>query len=438
MNMRVLISLPNALASLFKGLGDGKQRSDHEYIKRERSADGTHWVYTYAGGIEQTGMALDDKPAGPVHQIAAPVDIESPQAQIAMADLQPAPATPAKKLRVDRYGNYGLVEMLHHLLPKKRKKFAAYKDDHKIRQRVKRDVEIDISWYMIKEQSQEQQAVIEQQARDFLADYVDPYYMADSDGKVFEQYRGMDEEPLNCAVRLLINLWASTSGDTNKHAMAMQIAAIREFKLENVEMNHMGRMSGRDYPEYREFAHNFVEKYGPFLQRFLRAQYDHTQHEFQQHKGGPTVVVYRGVKYEHKNESPPPELAALGPHGGQVTTRLQPMSSFAAMYEDADIFAGNAEHHLASADEYTGYIMAIEVPNNMILSTARTGYGCLHESEVVILGGEYEAFVMPAQRYTGETQQHEWHRDRPITRVKKARTQADFIRAAKKAKVWSD
>jgi hypothetical protein len=63
----------------------------------------------------------------------------------------------------------------------------------------------------------------------------------------------------------------------------------------------------------------------------------------------------------------------------QDTSIMRPISSWSASYDTA---AGS----FAGAAETGGVIMTAQVPASQILSTPRTGFGCLNEHEFTVLG----------------------------------------------------
>jgi hypothetical protein len=188
----------------------------------------------------------------------------------------------------------------------------------------------------------------------------------------------------------LIGGWAGSSNDSSPQALAMQDAAARVFGLgENVAGWDMSEnvAEGRDY---------YTEHHGPLFESFLRAQYDNTQ-EMLEEEGVGTVSLYRGVKlgysesgesigdtggtdYETDLSAAVDSRLAAGETEGQFPDQLvelRPLSSFASAQGSAAAFEG---------DE-TGALFTAAVPHERILGTYGTGFGCLGENEVVVIGG---------------------------------------------------
>lgn len=121
------------------------------------------------------------------------------------------------------------------------------------------------------------------------------------------------------------------------------------------------------------------------------------------HKGGHPVAVLRetGVRgapriYVSGNtkafeQLTAPEEFTRGTH----RVRLNPLSSWTVNPYAARFFATNN-----GRDPARGVILRVKVPAELVHSLPFTGLGCLNEGEVVLLGGEYTADVIPTA-YTG-------------------------------------
>jgi len=100
--------------------------------------------------------------------------------------------------------------------------------------------------------------------------------------------------------------------------------------------------------------------------RFLRAMYDETQERLRS-LGVPAdefVTLYRGVRIP--GEWYRDDVAAY--EGNAI-------ESWSTSIQVAVSFAGNQQ------------VLDAAIPANRIISTATTGFGCLVENEVVVLGG---------------------------------------------------
>ena len=171
--------------------------------------------------------------------------------------------------------------------------------------------------------------------------------------------------------------WADTSGDSDEVALAMQKAVEDEFGLKGakdptfrVEVEHGEDPAKKAVDVYRE--HSEV------LRGVVRAEYDATQ-AWLKTNGLTSVTLYRGMNVD---------MATSGAFkgGGEADAMLQPQSSFSS---DPRIAIGFA-HSFGGG----GVVMAAHVPAERVLSTCRTGCGCLFEGEAKVLGGRLPAFVV--------------------------------------------
>lgn len=224
---------------------------------------------------------------------------------------------------------------------------------------------------------------------------------------------------------LAINSWAQTSGDHDPTAIQFQIAAENEFGLEPNEfvMDAYNRIIQDWGPERDKVLFNEQEMRG--ARKFLRAQYDLTQ-QMLQDAGIDSVYLYRGMKFGSTDTDPSvpseikqavddarerfyaddkrwSELAADDPSDENLrvignppkmkdyaattitTIHQNPLSSWAHDFNSAATFAvGN----------YTMAVVGTRVDRRRILSTPFTGFGCLNENEMVVLGDvDMDGFV---------------------------------------------
>lgn len=164
-------------------------------------------------------------------------------------------------------------------------------------------------------------------------------------------------------VKEFIDQWARTSGDSSPESIAMQLAAKEEFKLAKVPLEHLDRQrQAEDLLGGSRKSSDGVDYSRKTLRTFLRAQYEATQ-EWLKKEGLENVTVARGAVYER---------GAIA--DGIGTLSLQPLSSFSSRLDVAQGF-GTTVH-------------IVRVPSSAVLSTSRTGAGCLQELEVIIAGGD--------------------------------------------------
>lgn len=195
------------------------------------------------------------------------------------------------------------------------------------------------------------------------------------------------------AVSQLVSRWAGTSGDENTKAIAMQMAAHREFGLSDASLhasvNHLSDM-------LRTGSAADFEANGGGYQAFLRAMHTNTQEHFAA-EGITHVSAYRGQAVSgswtpdwvrtHFNEV----------QGGAtvkkaVPVQLRPLSSFTPTEGTARNFSSALAEGGRSSIRATA-IFEATIPVDRIVGTARTGFGCLNETEYVILETPGEMLV---------------------------------------------
>lgn len=165
----------------------------------------------------------------------------------------------------------------------------------------------------------------------------------------------------------LVSTWASTSADNHPLAIKMQHAIAKEFGLSAAKTAHFAIGDTFTNPLHEKIA-----------RAFARAMYDNTQKQFRE-AGITHLTLYRGMNV--KTTSSMGDVVF-----GFDTMILQPASSFSASPSTAFSFAGEM-------------VMSVRVPISEVLGTARTGYGCLNESEFVLLGRQLKASTMFGHSY---------------------------------------
>jgi len=192
--------------------------------------------------------------------------------------------------------------------------------------------------------------------------------------KFFNAPEGMAISPermellVNSAISDLIRSWAGTSGDASPRAIAIQLAAQKEFGLAKATFAHFDKKLLKE-------ANALLTEYGKGLQAFLRAQYNLTQ-EFFKKNGITHLTGYRGMRFVDKVPG-----FKFGDKISIVNSKLQlqPVSSFSTDFNSArEFIAGGGKYKMLSQSE---------VPISRVLSTCQTGFGCKNEAEFVILGG---------------------------------------------------
>lgn len=183
------------------------------------------------------------------------------------------------------------------------------------------------------------------------------------------------------ACAALIKKWADTSGDSDKMAIAMQLAARDEFGLTDagVWWDSFDTKRGQE----------IYGKHGVALRAFLRAQYDQTQKYFKD-KGITHLTLFRGACYNdaklvsHLGFDEKKWPSDQGSDVRAVTTnaQTQPMNSWSFHPTIAVSFA----KEMVGTGAYQ-VVTSARIPVERVIGSFRCGYGCMNESEVVCLGG---------------------------------------------------
>lgn len=135
---------------------------------------------------------------------------------------------------------------------------------------------------------------------------------------------------------------------------------------------------------------------------FLQAQYDQTQ-QYLKDNGIESVFVYRGFRDDNRVGGADTEYI-------DSVVKMQPLSSFSTSYDVAYGFSGSGyspqSWGVEGLEDDTVYglsaVVFAEVPADKIFSTARTGFGCLNEAEIVVLAHDMEGKVLYGNIPDGE------------------------------------
>lgn len=214
-----------------------------------------------------------------------------------------------------------------------------------------------------------------------------------------------DDLAREMAVSDLVGRWAVTSNDGDPIALAIQRSVQTVFSLDNtMEWNMPEGLISR--------VQQVEQMYASVYDDFVRSQYAATQ-ELLASKGITEMDLARGFDFGRITSTPPDWLRKAAEvaqqqrfdEGGWTMEEiardaigsdqleyanpqeivLRPASSFSSQTGTASGFTGN-----------TGAKVFVNVPASRILSTARSGNGCLGEYEFVVIGGNTtEATVMP-------------------------------------------
>lgn len=180
-------------------------------------------------------------------------------------------------------------------------------------------------------------------------------------------------------VRRLISNWAISASDNNPTSLYLQFMAAKEFGIPGKAFftpSYLGVEPNTLESVRSGVFHGKVEDPGLVdrgTRAFLREMYNQTQADLAAN-GIKDAYLFRGSK----------QRTIFG------VTRVQAnaMTSFSASYRTARNFSG-----MGGANSMRR-ILVTKVPAFRILSTPRTGFGCLGETEVVVLGGRMQVVAV--------------------------------------------
>lgn len=163
--------------------------------------------------------------------------------------------------------------------------------------------------------------------------------------------------------------WAQSSGDSRLNPVTMQRAIKEEFGTTG---DYLVR-SDSAYLSREDVDANYAQA-GEFFRRVARRMYENTQDDLKA-AGITHVSVYRGMNFKTKPEWMPTGYAtARSTAPKKVRPLLQPANSWSVSQGTSAGF---------------GKIMfRAEIPAERILGSARSGFGCLGETEFVVLDSE--------------------------------------------------
>ena len=170
-------------------------------------------------------------------------------------------------------------------------------------------------------------------------------------------------------VNNFVGQWAVSSNDTDMRSLAIQQDAAKEFDIE---------LSDWQKGEIGDAMASFIkDARNPLMpsdtqRALLRSMYDTTQQAFAKQGLGPndTVRLYRGMLGVEELHT---QLGDVIPYHGNA------MESWTANIGTARAFG-------VDASSPTGALLVADVPIKNIVSTSRTGSGCIIESEYTIFG----------------------------------------------------
>ena len=197
----------------------------------------------------------------------------------------------------------------------------------------------------------------------------------------------------------VIRSWAASSNKVFLSTLVQEVAA-EEFGIESdavslgkILPDEFGNTPGifgvlKDMDEAGEKL-IIPDNQKKAIRSILQAMREATQEYFKE-KGITHVTLYRGMQI--KPESLPSEVRA-GKASRQVL-QMRPLSSWATSPDMAQRFGGGDGYSAATGFEpRAGVIASTVVPVEDILAIPLTGFGCLDENEVVLIGKQREGVV---------------------------------------------
>lgn len=218
----------------------------------------------------------------------------------------------------------------------------------------------------------------------------------------------------------IVKQWAYSSNDNDMRSLSLQEEAVRLFETElspwqkSKVKDLMDRLSGAQKPPVAGKAFDLfdMDTWGagasgssddpndpvfhplgfgrrPDPRGDIRATLTEMHAWTQRELGrlpGETVTLYRGMRLSSSE--------AAGLRAGDATAiTSNALESWSVRKEVAEGFATT----LSTGD--VGIVVAARVPKSRVLSTARTGFGCLNEWEVVVVGNQAGDTVMVIDVY---------------------------------------
>jgi hypothetical protein len=194
------------------------------------------------------------------------------------------------------------------------------------------------------------------------------------------------------AVSELVASWAESSN--NSHALSLLIQNEAEKMLNLSDAFQWDFADERSKKALDKINQN--EEAMEFVREFVAAQYALTQKRLKQ-LNVPSVTIWRGQTSSSKDL-----LSTRGPE----LLSMRPLSSWSLDYGIAEGFS----HHEVDGRYYakegsSNLTIRSEVPASRIFGMSGSGFGCLSEQEVVVLGGSmrYDYLESTSRVNEGET-----------------------------------
>jgi hypothetical protein len=179
------------------------------------------------------------------------------------------------------------------------------------------------------------------------------------------------------AIEEIIDNWASTSSN-DALAVALQRIAADEFGL---DAEHLEEYIGGGDDRWDD-ASDIMYSREDYYRQVLRAMYEHTQEWLADETRFPGDTVDLGRGFGRTEEDAIRDgIYDIAIDGYEdVTLYTNPLTSWSSDLEIAKGFAGQGNR-----GETEHYVATATIPKSWVLSSCTTGFGCMTESEYVVL-----------------------------------------------------
>lgn len=176
---------------------------------------------------------------------------------------------------------------------------------------------------------------------------------------------GLEYEDVND----MVGTWAQTSNDDNPDALHIQQRASEIFGIEPSEWQLSKMDNYTDLSSASLWTDDEIDS-------FLKAMYENTQDELAS-AGLDTIKLQRGIYLD--------------------TVDLDAMTEAGLKIGDSIILDQNVMESWTydpyTSENFGNVILEADVPANRIISTARTGIGCLDEYEFIVSGSDFDEYA---------------------------------------------
>jgi len=226
-------------------------------------------------------------------------------------------------------------------------------------------------------------------------------------------------------VNQMIKQWSYTANDGDYSALCLQESAAKVLGIELSDWQQQNLDRIREHNQSTVAGTSFlqvIDDRAEIRESFIKAMYENTQAQLREVGIGPDdyIELYRGTTIDALRTADGKDVfEAAGVETptskyGDDWSKAQVGSASDSVGRDYEYHGNAIESWSASRDtalefmegDYDDVVLMMYVPAKNIVSTARTGLGCLNEAEVVIVGntpGIQHAYVTD---WGGEYEEH--------------------------------